>query len=85
MGKVVLQMGRKGVKRKGRWCGKGGGLRMRWRWGVGQGGRVLVWVGVCYAKHIQQNRNARNRGNVPCFEYIQDLLEDGVSWLEIFG
>ena len=52
---------------------------------MGQGGRVLVWVGVCYAKHIQQNRNARNRGNVPCFEYIQDLLEDGVSWLESFG
>ena len=54
-------MGRKGVKRKGRGCGKGGGHRMRWGVGVGQGGRVLVWVGVCYAEHIQQNRNARKR------------------------
>ena len=26
VGKVVLQMGRKGVKRRGRWCG------LWWRW-----------------------------------------------------
>ena len=62
VGKVVLQMGRKGVKRKGRGCGKGGGLRMRWGVGVGQGGRVLVWVGVCYPEHI--NRTEKCRENV---------------------